>query len=204
MASDVGVRSARGAWVVAIVVLGLVLIPAVAWLVLAGVRAASGELEVAMETMISAEQSLSLPPRWEVAGHLPVRVRMADPPLSQFLLVIGSKAPDLVLTVGVLWLIQRIAGSVRRGDPFNAANVWRLRWIGTLLIIGYPLAVIIDGFFTNWFFSNEHSPALPPESLVIGFPVVSAGALLGGLCMLVLAEVFRYGLRLREDVEGTV
>jgi hypothetical protein len=70
-------------------------------------------------------------------------------------------------------------------------------------LIGYPLAVIIDGFATNWFFSNEHSPVLP-DGLIIGFPIISLGAILGGLCMLVLAEVFRYGIGLREDVEATV
>lgn len=204
MLPDVGFRSARSAWLVAIVVLGLVVLPAVVWLVLAGVRVATGELEVAMESMISVEESVSLPAAWEVAGHLPVRVKIADPPLSQFLLVVGSHVADFGLVVTVLWLIQKIAGSIRQGDPFNPANVRRLRWVGTLLVIGYPLAVIIGGLFTNWFFSNEHSPPLPPDSLVIGFPIISVGALLGGLCTLVLAEVFRYGLRLREDVEGTV
>ena len=72
-----------------------------------------------------------------------------------------------------------------------------------LLLIGYPLAVVIGGFFTNWFFSNENSPELA-DGMVIGFPVISLSAILGGLCVLVLAQVFRYGIGLRENVEATV
>lgn len=201
MATHVGFRSARSAWLVATVAMALVVLPVVVWLVLSGVRAANGDLRVTLETAV--QSSVSLPAGWEVAGELPVRVTMADPPLSQVLLLVGSNAADFLLVVGVLWLIQRVAASIMRGDPFRQANVRRLRWIGILLLIGYPLAVFIRGFFINWFFSNEHSPVLP-DGLVIGFPIISLGAILGGVSMLVLAEVFRHGLWLREDVEATV
>ena len=214
MHSNVGFRSARSAWLVATAAMALVVMPAVVWLVVSGVRAANGDLRVTvtagasaqifdMETMTRVEPSVSLPAGWEVAGELPVRVTMADPPFPQFLLLVGSNAAGFLLAVGVLWLIRRVAASIWRGNPFHQANVRRLRWIGILLVIGYPLAVTMGGFFTNWFFSTEHSPVLP-EGLVIGFPIISLGALLGGLCTLVLAEVFRYGLHLREDVEATV
>jgi DUF2975 family protein len=203
MHSNVGFRSARSAWLVANAAMALVVLPAVVWLVLSGVRAANGDLRVAMETMTRLESSVALPAGWEVAGELPVRVTMANPPLLQFLLFVGSNAAGFFLALGILWLIRSIAASVRRGNPFHPANVRRLRWIGILLLVGYPLSVIIGGFFTNWFFSNEHSPVLP-YGLVIGFPIVSLGAVLGGLCTLLLAEVFRYGIDLREDVEATV
>lgn len=201
MGTSIGFRGARGALLVASGVLALVVLPVLVWLVLSGVRAATGDLEVSMETTV--QPSVSLPAGWEVAGDLPVRVTQADPPLSQFLLLVGSRAADFLLVVGVLWLIQRVAASIKRGDPFHQENVRRLRWIGILLLIGYPLAVIVGGLFTNWFFSNEHSPPLA-DGLIIGFPIISLGAILGGLCMLVLAEVFRYGIGLREDVEATV
>jgi hypothetical protein len=203
MHPNVGFRKARSAWLVATAALALVALPAVVWLVLSGVRAINGDLRVTMETMTRLESSVALPAGSEVAGELPVRVTMANPPLLQFLLFVGSNAAGFFLAVGVLWLIRNIAASITRGDPFHQANVRRLRLTGILLLVGYPLSVIIGGFFTNWFFSNEHSPVLP-DGLVISFPIVSVGALLGGLCTLVLAEVFRYGIRLREDVEATV
>jgi len=203
MGTTIGFRGAWSAWLVASIALGLVILPAVVWLVLSGVQAANGDLQVTMETTVSVEPPVSLPDGWEAAGVLPVSVTTVDPPLSQYLLLVGSRAADFLLVVGVLWLIQRVAASIRQGNPFHQTNVRRLRWIGVLLLIGYPLAVIIGGFFTNWYFSNEHSPELA-DGLVIGFPVISLGAILGGLCMLVLAEVFRYGIGLREDVEATV
>ena len=203
MEASTSFRSAWTAWLVATVAIVLVILPAVVWLVLGGVRAANGDLRVTMEVAMHPEPSVSLPAGWEVAGALPVSVTMADPPLSQVLLLVGSYAASFLLVVAVLWLIQRVAASIKRGDPFQQANVRRLRWIGILLLVGYPLAVVFDGFFTNWFFSNENSPVLAP-GMVIGFPIFSLGAILGGVCMLVLAEVFRYGVGLREDVEATV
>ena len=201
MTTKVGFRNARGAWIVATVAIALVVVPVAVWFVVSGVRAVNGDFQITMEAGSQVEPPL--PAGWEVAGALPVSVTTPDPPFTQFLLLVGSKAAGFLLTVGVLWLIQRVAASMRRGDPFQQANVRRLRGIGLLFLIGYPLAVFVDGFFKNWFFSNEQSPALAPDML-IDFPVFSLGAVLGGVCMLVLGEVFRYGVGLREDVEATV
>ena len=204
MGTNVDARAARSAWLVATALVALLVLRGVVWLVVSGVQAANGDLRLTMDTVMSFEPSASLPAGWVVTGDLPVRVTMANPPLSQFLLLVGTHAPGFLLLVAGLWLIQRVAASIRRGDPFQEANARRLRWVGILLLLGYPLSVFVGGFFQNWFFSNEHSPALPPAEITIGFPVISLAAILGGFCFLVLAEVFRYGVRLREDVEATV
>jgi hypothetical protein len=204
METRTGFGGARIAWLVASTVLGLVILQALLRLILSGINAANGDFLLTMDTLMHVDQSVALPAGWEVAGPLPVRITMTDPPLLQVLLVVGNQAAGFLLVVAVLWLIQRIAASMRRGDPFQEANARRLRWTGILLLFGYPLVVVLEGFFQNWFFSNEHSPPLPPGGLSIGFPIISMVAILGGLCVLVLAEVFRYGIRLRDDVEGMV
>ena len=134
MEANARFRNAWTAWLVATVAIVLVVLPAVVWLVLSGVRAANGDLRVTMQVAMEAEPSESLPAGWEVAGALPVSVTMTNPPLSQFLLLVGSHAASFLLVVSVLWLIQRVAASIKRGDPFQQANVRRLRWIGILLL----------------------------------------------------------------------
>jgi hypothetical protein len=157
-----------------------------------------------METSMIVEPSSILPAGWEVSGTLPIVVTQTAPPFSQVLLETATQLPFFFLLVVGLWLIQRIAASIKQGDPFSHANARRLARIGVLLLAGYPLAVLAEGLFRNWFFSNENSPVLPEAEITIGFPLFSLSAILGGVCFLVLAEVFRYGLRLREDVEATV
>jgi hypothetical protein len=76
-----------------------------------------------METATQVEPSVSLPDGWEVAGALPVRVTMADPPLSQFLLLVGSNAAGFFLVVGVLWLIQRVAPR-SGGETRSSKQTW--------------------------------------------------------------------------------
>jgi hypothetical protein len=90
------------------------------------------------------------------------------------------------------------------GDPFGAANVRRLRGIGFVLIVGAPVVELINYGLRTALYNDL--PATGSPALDIGAPGFSlpAGALLGGLGAFVLAEVFAYGVRLREDVDGTV
>ena len=88
------------------------------------------------------------------------------------------------------------------GDPFGARNVQRLRSLGLLLAAGAPLVALVNSALRNALFDE-----LPPHpSLDLGSAGFSIplGALLAGLGAFILAEVFAYGRRLREDVEATI
>jgi hypothetical protein len=108
-----------------------------------------------------------------------------------------------VLALGfvALWQLRGLLGSVRHGDPFHAANVRRLRWFGWLLLLGYPLVALASSLLKESLGStmSEAQPLLGNSAVV-----TPAAAMLGGLAVLVLAEVFAHGVRLREDVEGTI
>jgi hypothetical protein len=47
-------------------------------------------------------------------------------------------------------------------------------------------------------------PPYPSVHLAFEGPSIQGNALLGGLAAFILAEVFAYGLQLREDVEATI
>ena len=102
----------------------------------------------------------------------------------------------------VLWLLRGLARSVRQGDPFGAANVRRLRRLGLLFLLGYPVMVTITRLLQDWLVTTL--PVLPLGGIGTTLDVINIFALLAGLGMFLLAEVFAHGLRLREDVEGTI
>jgi Protein of unknown function (DUF2975) len=148
------------------------------------------------------EQVGSLPRGVVLTHDLPVTLEVKDPSARQLLLSTGTAVGPFVLLAGALWLLRGLARSVRQGDPFGPANVQRLRRLGFLLVVGAPVVESV-----NWALRLSLANTLPPNALgSIGFPGFSFPfvLLLAGLGAFILAEVFAYGLRLREDVEGTV
>jgi len=120
------------------------------------------------------------------------------PPVGSHVAAVGP----FVLLAGALWLLRGLARSVREGDPFGPANVQRLRRLGFLLVVGAPVVEL-----GNWALRLSLANTLPANAFGnVGFRGFNFpfALLLAGLGAFILAEVFAYGVRLREDVEGTV
>jgi hypothetical protein len=143
-----------------------------------------------------------LPHGVELVTWPAVNVEVAGPTTEQMLLRSATDLGPLVLFVAGLWLLRGFLRSVLDGDPFGARNVQRLRGIGFLLVLGAPLVQLLNHALRMSLFN-----ALPPyPSIDLGSEGLSipGNALLAGLGAFILAEVFAYGLRLREDVEATI
>jgi hypothetical protein len=162
----------------------------------------AGDGSVPIHAQLPEAQVRSLPSGIRVVGdpHVTLDVRHAT--TKQQLLFAGTEvAPVVLFGVGLL-LLRRLAGSVRGGDPFNRANVQRLRSLGVLLLAGSLASALVD-----WLFRRALVDTLPPgafgnisvEGFHAPFPV-----LIAGLGAFILAEVFAYGVALREDVEATI
>ncbi len=95
----------------------------------------------------------------------------------------------------VLTRLLAMVGTVRMGDPFVAANAYRLRAIAwTLLalqLLGLAIAAIVKTISTA-----EH-----PVDIETGF---SVNGWIAVLLAFILARVFAEGTLMREDLEGTV
>src|SRR5205085_6714588 len=132
-------------------------------------------------------------------GWPAVHADVHDPTTGQMLLRSAQDVGSLVLAVAGAWLLRGFTQDVLAGDPFGARNVRRLRRLGLLLVVGAPVVALLD-----WTLRQALYNDLPLSRLsglgVKGFGL-PGGALLAGLGAFVLAEVFAYGLRLREDVE---
>ncbi len=99
------------------------------------------------------------------------------------------------LNDAVLRRLLAIVETVRRGDPFVAANAYRLQSIAWALLALQLLSLVIGGI------GKAISTPAHPFHLDAGF---SASGWLAVLLTFVLARVFAEGTRMREELEGTV
>jgi hypothetical protein len=164
----------------------------------------AGVLSVPTSTPV---EDVPLPDRFEIAGPLPVTADLVHPSFLQRVIATVPVLVWWVLALAVLWLLRGLARSASEGDPFRERNVRRLRWLGALFLLGFPLAVTVGGYFNGLLFDPDvwTGGPLPPGGIDTSFPVVvSAPAILAAVSMFALAEVFAYGARLREDVDATI
>ncbi len=151
---------------------------------------------------LSTEHLTGLPRGVFVSGSLNVIAKVKDPTTKQMLLRSPIDLGPLILFAAGLFLLDRFMVSVKDGDPFGSANVGRLRRIGFLLVLGAPLVELINSALRKALL--DAAPAGRFNGVGSADFSLPVGALLGGLGAFILAEVFAYGLSLREDVEGTV
>jgi len=118
--------------------------------------------------------------------------------------LIASNAILLALLLAlVLWTLGQLRAvfrTLRDGTPFVPANATRIRFIGFAIIAGEvarAAAVFVENYYAMTHFS---APALRFDAL----PDLNVLALIDGLIILVISEVFRMGTRLDEEQSLTV
>jgi len=99
------------------------------------------------------------------------------------------------LNHAILRRLLAIVETVRRGDPFVAANAYRLHAIAWVLLALQLLSLVIGGI------GKAISTPAYPLHLDAGF---SASGWLAVVLTFVLARVFAEGTLMRQDLEGTV
>jgi hypothetical protein len=95
----------------------------------------------------------------------------------------------------ILTRLARMVDTVRAGDPFVAANAYRLQAIAWLLLALQLLSMVIGGIG-----KAIASPQFPLH-LDAGF---SVSGWLAVILTFILARVFAEGTLMREDLEGTI
>ena len=116
-------------------------------------------------------------------------------------LVVGLRAIAVVglITIPLNYIVLKrllaMVASVRAGDPFVAANAYRLRAIAWTLLALQLLSLLIAAI-ARFISMPEH-----PVVLDAGF---SINGWLAVLLTFILARVFAEGTLMREDLEGTI
>lgn len=115
----------------------------------------------------------------------------------------GSVAVTVVALGYLLWIVTQLRyvfRSLSQGLPFVLANARRIRWVGLAVIFGeFGRAVIV------YFWSYYTSLHFVADGLHFAASVdMNPITVVGGLAILVIAEVFREGARLQEDQSLTI
>ena len=104
------------------------------------------------------------------------------------------------LSLWVLFQLRAVLRTLREGQPFVPANATRIRWIA-LAVIAFELTRSAVALFDTYYAMTHFSA----EGLQFKmWPDLNIGAILNGLIILVIAEVFRAGTRLDEEQSLTV
>jgi hypothetical protein len=167
----------------------------------ATIGAVRGNDSITLDRVVAPEALTSLPANVQPTNNIPVTVTIDHASPSQLFLRLAITLLPGLLIVALLWQLWGLLRSARQGDPFTTANVWRLRRFGWLLLLGWPLVAYLTMALKEFLAMTWTSPTDQTQGL---FAPPIGGALIFGLAVLVLAEVFAHGLRLREDVDGTI
>jgi hypothetical protein len=154
--------------------------------------------EAAIHTVVDADRVADLPEGAIAPDEIDVIVRIRDATTAQLRWSTWRDLPEGMVVLAILWLVRGLLKSVRDGDPFLMANVNRLRAIAAVVLVGVPLAHYLKSVFAQELAATA-GLAAPPTALSL-----PGNVLLGGLAILVLSEVFAEGIRLRDDLEGTI
>ena len=124
------------------------------------------------------------------------------PPPSGIALTTTALVAALYLSIG-LWVLAQLRAvfrTLRDDRPFLAANAIRIRWIGYAVILGEVAHSLIR--FAGNAYARTHVAA---DALRFdAWPSIDLFAIIHGLIILVIAEVFRGGAVLDEDQSLTI
>jgi hypothetical protein len=146
-----------------------------------------------------------VPAHWGELLPGPSVVQLWDVTKLQQLSYLLLQLAGYAVVVFIAITLARLVADSRGESPFSLRNVSRLRRIGVLVLVGAPLASFGHWAVERWMLESSsmgdrvslyrdeyHWSALPWWTMLVGAAV------------LVLADVWRRGVRMAEDVEGLV
>jgi hypothetical protein len=116
--------------------------------------------------------------------------------------------PDDLFLLALVWMIRSMVLAAWKSQvdpitPFIRGNVWRLRWIAVLfgaLWVYHSILPVLTNEVSGYSALNDFGPVIAETQ-----PWYLTNGSLGiALLLLILAQVFSYGVRLQKDVEGLV
>ena len=117
--------------------------------------------------------------------------------------IFGSMLLIAVLSACFLWFLtqlRHIFRSLSRGEVFIVENARRLRWVGGMVIVSEMVRSAFVLYASYYASANFSASGLRFEVVA----ELDGTAILAGLAIIVIAEVFREGTRLQEDQSLTV
>lgn len=127
------------------------------------------------------------------------RLCQDSPSVGQRAADLGGELPWLLFGALALLLFSRLLKAVLLQGPFTEAVAQRLSVLGWFVAVGTPLVGLTVGWSRSWLVGSM-APIVGSGPTVSG-PLV---LVLAGLTAVIMGKIMREGVRMREDLEGTI
>ncbi|MCP3756617.1 DUF2975 domain-containing protein [Streptomyces sp. TBY4] len=133
------------------------------------------------------------------ASSSEARLCQDDPSAAQRAADLGGQLPWMLFACLALLFFSRLLDAVVSQGPFTDKVARRLTVLGWFVTIGTPLAGLVVGWSQSW---------LVDSMVPMGGSGVSVSGpqalILAGLAAVIMGKIMREGVRMREDLEGTI
>ncbi|MFJ2775025.1 DUF2975 domain-containing protein [Kitasatospora sp. NPDC087315] len=133
------------------------------------------------------------------ASSSATRLCQDSPSVGQRAADLGGELPWLLFGSLALLLFSRLLKAVLLQGPFTDAVSQRLSVLGWFVAVGTPLAGLVVGWSQSWLVGSM-APVVGSGPTVSGPQVL----VLAGLAAVIMGKIMRDGVRMREDLEGTI
>ncbi|MBH1938031.1 DUF2975 domain-containing protein [Streptomyces sp. AV19] len=133
------------------------------------------------------------------ASSSAARLCQDSPSAGQRAADLGGELPWLLFGSLALLLFSRLLKAVLLQGPFTDAASQRLSVLGWFVAVGTPLTGLAVGWSQSWLVGSM-APAVGSGPTVSGPQVL----VLAGLAAVIMGKIMREGVRMREDLEGTI
>lgn len=133
------------------------------------------------------------------ASSTATRLCQDSPSAAQRAADLGGELPWLLFGSLALLLFSRLLKAVLLQGPFTEAVSRRLSVLGWFVAVGTPLAGLVVGWSQSWLVGSM-APIAGSGPTVSGPQVL----VLAGLAAVIMGKIMREGVRMREDLEGTI
>lgn len=130
-----------------------------------------------------------------------VEVLVAEPTSRQLVTYYLTRLPTFAVAGAVLALLWTALRRARRGDPFSAGTVRRLRLIGWVALVGGILAQLVQMIASLELTSQVTADGRLSATQDLG---TTGLFLLVGFGFFAIAEILRRGLALRTELESVI
>ncbi len=127
------------------------------------------------------------------------RLCQNSPSVGQRAADLGGELPWLLFGSLVLLLFSRLLKAVQLQGPFTDVVSRRLSVLGWLVAVGTPLAGLLVGWSQSWLVGSM-APVAGSGPTISG----PLELVLVGLAAVIMGKIMREGVRMREDLEGTI
>ena len=174
--------------------------------------------EMSIETPFSDEAGISVAnaPRWkdtsdgtrdaatggppvEITGPFKGQLGLLNPTFAMQWAWIYWQVAGPLLAAVALFVVLKIVRSVRIGTPFTSVNASRLRILALLVGVGGMLVAVTNELVRRWLLDNSAASGIVGHEWHITFIPLLLGVIIG-----VVAEVWRAGVVMAEDLDGVV